>query len=160
MKSLTISPLRRVSASTLFSSSQSNEALPAMNESWLPRNVPLCSAGFHWSSSSLSKTIESGMPRPPIDFDITTMSGMIPARSNEKNVPVRQQPTWISSTIMRISFLSQNSRTSLRNWSLNGRIPPSAWSVSMITAAGLSTPEWSSSRSVCIYLITSSPSNI
>ena len=56
MKSLTISPLRRVSASTLFSSSQSNEALPAMNESWLPRNVPLCSAGFHWSSSSLSKT--------------------------------------------------------------------------------------------------------
>ena len=30
---------------------------------------------------------------PPMDFDITNISGTIPARSNEKKVPVLAQPT-------------------------------------------------------------------
>ena len=34
-----------------------------------------------------------GMPMPPIDFDRHTMSGLIPARSKLKKVPVRPHPT-------------------------------------------------------------------
>ena len=46
-----------------------------------------------YSSPAFAATIENGIPYPPMDFDITNISGTIPARSNEKKVPVLAQPT-------------------------------------------------------------------
>ena len=95
-----------------------------------------------------------------MDFDITNISGTIPARSNEKKVPVLAQPTWISSTIIKISYLSHNARTPCRYSLENTCTPPSACTVSIMIAAGFSTPEWSSVSNVSIYLIVSSSGNI
>ena len=78
---------------------------------------------------------------PPIDFESENISGLIPALSNEKNVPVLAQPTCTSSTTIRISFLSQNSRSALRYSTENTFTPPSACTVSIKIAAGFSTPE-------------------
>ncbi len=49
------------------------------------------------------RVIENGRPMPESDFDMHTMSGSIPARSNENSGPVRPKPAWMSSTISRMS---------------------------------------------------------
>ena len=54
----------------------------------------------------LCETTADGQPWPE-----NGVSGVMPARSNEKNQPVRPQPTCTSSTIIRISCLSQSART-------------------------------------------------
>ena len=139
--SLTISPLRLVSASMLLSSMNSSPAFAATIESWIPRNVPECSPGFQRSYSGLNIASPIGNGYPPIDFESENISGLIPALSNEKNVPVLAQPTCTSSTTIRISFLSQNSRSALRYSTENTFTPPSACTVSIKIAAGFSTPE-------------------
>ncbi|MDT4875494.1 hypothetical protein FQZ97_1108660 [compost metagenome] len=69
----------------------------------LPRKVPLCWPGFQTSCSGLSSTTDKGRPKPESDFDSVTISGLMPAGSKLKKVPVRPQPAWMSSTIIRIS---------------------------------------------------------
>ena len=87
-----ILPLRTDSASRLSRSISSIAALPATNAGWKPLKVPLCSPGKRTSYSGFTSVIAQGSPMPPIDFAITTISGLMPARSNEKNPPVLQHP--------------------------------------------------------------------
>jgi NAD(P)-dependent dehydrogenase (short-subunit alcohol dehydrogenase family) len=62
----------------------------------------LAAPGFHLSSSGRISTTENGRPYALSDFDSVTRSGRMPARSKLKNVPVRPQPAWMSSTISRM----------------------------------------------------------
>ncbi len=81
-----------------------------------------------------------------MDFDRVTMSGVIPASSKEKKPPVRPQPIWMSSTISSMSWRWHRSWSARSHSARATLMPPSPWTVSTITAAGLFSPEpWSSS---------------
>ncbi len=88
----------------------------------------------------------NGSPMPDRDFESVTMSGLIPARSKEKNGPVRPQPIWMSSTMNSSSCSRQTASSPRSHSSLATLMPPSPWTVSTITAAGRSRPEPGSSR--------------
>ena len=97
----------------------SSAARPATIESWQPLKVPLCSPGLNTSKSLLNNVTAKGIPYPPIDFDIQTISGTISALSKEKKVPDLEQPICTSSQIRSISCLSQKALKSCKNSLLN-----------------------------------------
>ena len=102
-----------------------------------------------------------GRPLPEIDLDRQIRSGWIPAGSNEKNVPVRPQPAWMSSTMSNTSWRLQHSesRCSQEKWAVWS--PPSPWTVSTMTAATEVDPSASivSSTPTVSTSSPSSPSN-
>ncbi len=101
----------------------------------------------------------NGRPKPDSDLDRVMMSGLMPISSKLKKLPVRPQPAWMSSTISSISCLRQ-SFSSLRTHSAEAAFrPPSPWTTSTMTAAGLSMPlEGSaSSLSIIAMVLTLSP---
>src|SRR5690606_12784321 len=56
-----------------------SSAAAAVTKAWLlPRNVPLCSPGSHWSSSRRMTTTANGRPKPLSDLDRVMMSGLMP----------------------------------------------------------------------------------
>src|SRR5690606_15164409 len=137
-----------------------SSAAVAVTKAWLlPRKVPLCSPGSHWSSSRRMTTTAKGRPKPLRDLDRVMMSGLMPISSKLKKVPVRPQPAWMSSTMSSMSCLRQ-SFSSLRIQSADAAFrPPSPWTTSTITAAGLSTPLLGSLSSLSIIemVLTLSP---
>ncbi|EXF69083.1 hypothetical protein D030_3283B, partial [Vibrio parahaemolyticus AQ3810] len=56
---------------------------PESIASWLPRNVPVCSPGFHVSCCLLITSSDIGKP-PPIALERHNTSGTIPASSKAK----------------------------------------------------------------------------
>ena len=66
-----------------------------------------------------------GRPKPLNDLDSVTISGLMPDFSKLKKLPVRPLPTWISSTISRISKSRQIFSTSRSHSSPATRMPPS-----------------------------------
>ncbi|MNJ69191.1 hypothetical protein D3C77_655140 [compost metagenome] len=87
------------------------------------------------------------------------MSGRMPAASKLKNVPVRPQPTWMSSTISSMSWRLHSFSSSFSQRSVATLTPPSPCTVSTMTAAGLSMPLLGSSsmRSRYAMVSTSGP---
>ncbi len=69
------------------------------------------------------------------------MSGVMPAASNEKNGPVRPQPTWMSSTARRIPWRWHRSDSRRSQSAPATLMPPSAWIVSTMMSAGSSIPD-------------------
>ncbi|SKU11033.1 Uncharacterised protein [Mycobacteroides abscessus subsp. abscessus] len=144
--SCSLSPLRRTSSLNVLSCQYfCNVAVAVTKAGLLPRNVPLCSPGVHWSRSGLMSVRAMGRPYPLMDFDNVTISGLIPASSNEKNEPVRPQPIWTSSTIRMISRLRHRSASACSHSARATFTPPSPCTVSTMTAAGLLRPPPSSS---------------
>ncbi|MNL55954.1 hypothetical protein D3C87_1794070 [compost metagenome] len=67
------------------------------------------------------------------------MSGVMPAHSWAKNLPVRPTPDCTSSRISNRSFSSQMRRSSRRNSFSTVRMPPSPWIGSISSAAVFSS---------------------
>jgi hypothetical protein len=111
---------------------------PVTKAKLLPRKVPLCSPGRQTSSSGFKSTSEKGRPYPLSALDRHTMSGVMPLSSKEKNVPVRPQPAWMSSTIRRLSCRLARSARRRNQLGVAVWIPPSPWMVSTRNAAGAS----------------------